>query len=340
MSKRDYYEVLGVEKSATNDDIKKAYRKLAMKYHPDRNLDNPQDAEAKFKEVKEAFEVLEDSQKRQLYDAYGHEGPQQHGFNPNGFAEMFRRHFRQAAQASGNSDARIQLTISLEEAFTGLVKHLKYRRVVGCKTCDGTGSKSKTKSVCSTCNGQGMVTQRLAGFMAQTTCPDCGGSGQSISDPCDDCDGHGKVLDEREGDIRIPAGVRDSTIIRATGAGNVEDDKLPPGDLLVIVTVASHPSYQRMGNDLATRFEIDLVTALIGGKSTLKTLSGESIEVTIPAGTTEGKQMRLRNQGMPIMNTDKRGDLFLIVGTKFPTNLTDDQIKLLQKFKKLEDKKT
>lgn len=336
MNKRDYYEVLGVAKNASDDDIKKAYRKLAMKFHPDRNIDDPIGAEEKFKEVKEAFETLEDSNKRSNYDTYGHEGPQHNHFDSSAFAEAFRRHFgQQAPRPIQNSDVHLRVRITLEEANAGLVKHIKYKRVVGCATCDGTGSKSKTPSKCKACNGTGAVEQNISGFLMRARCNVCQGSGQSIDDPCSDCNGVGTITETREGDIRIPAGVDESVTIRANKGGNQEHVNKEPGDLLVGVIITPHERFQRMANDLACRFEVDFVTAIIGGEKTFITLSGDELVVTIPPGSSEGNQMRLKNQGMTIRNTGSKGDLYLVIGVAFPTSLSDEQKALLVKFKEL-----
>lgn len=340
MAKRDFYEVLGVTKTATAEDIKKAYRSLAMKYHPDRNSEP--DAEDKFKEAKEAYECLSDHAKREAYDQFGHQEPGQHhargGFS--NFEEMFKRHFRQQQQKpqdEPNRPVQQHIELTLEEANSGCVKRVKYQRVVGCKTCDGTGSKSKTPEMCKACNGMGQVVHEpMPGFRVAETCHACHGKGTHVADPCDDCFGSGVKYEYAEGDVRIPSGVTESIIIRSGGKGHQQNPALPPGDLMVHIQILPHHRFQRMGNDLACEIEVDFVTAILGGPARLDTIHGDTLELTIEANTTPGRQLRLKNQGMNKLNSHERGNLFAIVKLKSPTDLTEEQIELLKKFQELE----
>ena len=335
MSKRDYYEILGVEKTASEEDIKKSYRKLAMKFHPDRNPDDPT-AEASFKEAKEAYETLSDANKRASYDQFGHQQP---GRAPNngfgqGFADAFRRHFHQEPQAQTNSDIGLRVQISLEEANGGLSKTIKYKRVVGCKTCDATGSKSKAPEQCKVCGGQGRINRRYgpSTFVVET-CTDCSGKGTKVTDPCGDCNGQGMKQEDAESDVRFPAGSNDNIVIRSHGKGNSEFPNLPSGDLMIHVQVKPHAKFQRMADDLACELPIDFVTAILGGETDIETLEGDKLSVSIPPHTLNGKQLRLKNKGMRKLNSGDKGNLYLIVNITFPTLITDEQKDLLEKFK-------
>lgn len=339
MSKRDYYEVLGVAKTATAEDIKKAYRSLAMKYHPDRNSEP--DAEDKFKEAKEAYEHLSDTDKRAAYDSYGHQDNTHHargGFS--NFEEMFRRHFKQKQQqphVEPNRPAQQHIELTLEEANAGCTKRVKYQRVVGCKTCDATGSKSKAPEMCKACNGMGQVVREpMPGFRIADTCHACMGKGTHVTDPCDDCQGSGLKYEYAEGDIRIPAGATESIIIRSAGKGHQQNVALPPGDLMVHIQILPHQRFQRMGNDLACEIEVDFITAILGGPARLETIHGDTLELTIEANTNPGRQLRLKNQGMNKLNSHERGNLFAVVKLKAPTDLTEEQKELLKKFQELE----
>jgi molecular chaperone DnaJ len=346
MTKRDYYEVLGLAKGASDDDIKKAYRKLAMKYHPDRNPEDPAKAEEAFKEIKEAYETLSDNEKRESYDRYGHTQPGQNGPHGMGgaWAEMFRRFNEQQrrqrqASANRNTSIQIHLEISLEEADIGAKKIVKYKRVVGCKTCDATGSKSKSPEVCKSCNGAGAVNYEMApGFFHQQECNVCNGRGKVAVDPCGDCNGNGVVQEETEGEFTIPAGMDDHVTIKSTGRGNQENPGIPAGDLLIRATTRHHERFHRMVADLACEIKIDPVTMMIGGTNKFKNLRGDVIEVTIPPNSEYGTKLRLKNQGMSKLNTKERGDLYVIPNIKYVT-LDDEQKALLKKFKEIEDAK-
>lgn len=346
MTKRDYYEVLGLAKGASDDDIKKAYRKLAMKYHPDRNPEDPAKAEEAFKEVKEAYETLSEPEKREAYDRFGHAQPGQgahHGFGA-GFAEMFRRFNEQQqrqrqASAQRNTSIQVHVEISLEEADTGAKKIISYKRHVGCKTCDATGSKSKSPETCKSCNGQGVVNYEIApGFFHQQECNVCNGRGKVAVDPCDTCKGQGIVQEESEGEFTIPAGMDDHVTIKSTGRGNQENPSLPAGDLLIRTTTRHHERFYRMASDLGCEIKIDPITMIVGGVSKFKNLRGDTIEVIIPPNSEYGMKFRLKNQGMTKLNTNERGYLFVVPAIRYVTP-TEEQKELLVKFKALEDAK-
>jgi molecular chaperone DnaJ len=334
MTKRDYYEVLGVEKSATDDDIKKAYRKLAMQHHPDRNQDNKEEAEEKFKEIKEAYETLSDANKRANYDQYGHEGAQ---FDQNIFEEFFRRAYGQHAarpqRVRRNAEVREVIQVTLEEVATGVEKQVAYTKASSCHTCEGTGSKSKQKSICKACNGTGGIQQRMGPMVTQATCHQCLGAGESVSDKCGDCGGKGYTTSTHTGTIKVPAGVNHGTLIRVAGHGHKQYDDLPPGDLLVQVVVEDHPRFERHGADLATLIELDFVTAILGGSVVIDTVDGDRIEVTIPEFSETGKQLRIKNKGLPKMNSNEKGHLFCVLKVVMPTSITEEQRALLQKYK-------
>jgi molecular chaperone DnaJ len=333
MSKRDYYEILGVAKAASEEEIKKSYRKLAMKFHPDRNPDNPE-AEASFKEAKEAYEALSNPETREAYDRYGHQENGGHRRGPS-FEDLFRQHFNQANQRPvTNSEVHLQIRITLEEANAGVTKNVKYKKVIGCKTCDCTGSKGKKPDQCKVCSGQGEVARQFGpNTFMRSTCDACNGSGSKVTDPCGPCNGQGHIQEAAEGNIRLPAGSNESIVIRAQGKGNVEHDNLSPGDLMIHVIVAPHERFQRMVDDLACELPVDFVTAILGGEVELKSIDDETLSVTIPAHTGHGKQLRLKNKGMRKLNSGDKGDLYVVVKVVYPSELTAEQKSLLQQFK-------
>lgn len=343
MTKRDYYEVLGLAKNASDEEIKKSYRKLAMKYHPDRNPDDDGTAEAKFKEVGEAYEHLSDAKKREQYDQFGHQesgGSHSHG-GFRGFSDAFHRHFNQRQQRpQQNSPAQVFVDITLEEADTGIAaKRVKYKRAMGCTVCETTGSKSKSPVHCKACNGMGQVNVKMGGFHMPMPCNACDGKGTHVTDPCDTCHGEGQTIENAEGEIRIPPGMNENVMIRAQGRGHQEDPKLPPGDLAVRVHIEDHPRFQRMIDDLATGVEVDPITAMIGGTVQLENLQGDILEVSINPGTEYGSKMRLKNQGMRRLNSSEKGDLYVVPVMKVIKTLTEEQKELLAKFKAIEDAK-
>lgn len=338
MSKRDYYEVLGVDKKASESDIKKSYRKLAMEHHPDRNQGD-KSAEEKFKEVKEAYEALSDPQKRQHYDQVGHADEHQgHGFSQRDFEEMFRRYAAgqggQKTHKHQNSNVQLQVEISLEEAALGLEKTVVYNKAIDCKTCDGTGSKSKTLATCKSCSGSGYVEQRMGPMVTRTTCHNCGGSGKTIDDPCSDCNGNGHTAKKTTGTITIPAGINDGTTIRVGGQGHNETVGLPSGDLLVVIHVTPHKLFERHGKDLARLLEIDFITAILGGTVQIDTIYGDTLEITIPEFSDNGKQLRIKDNGLPGINDKTKGHMYCVIKIVMPTSLTDEQRKTLELYRK------
>jgi molecular chaperone DnaJ len=350
-SKRDYYEVLGVPKGATPDEVKKAYRKLAVQFHPDKN---PGDhtAEEKFKELGEAYDVLGDDQKRAAYDRYGHQAFS--GGMPGGgfhdpmdiFREVFgggggdifesffggsgRRQRRDGPQRG--SDLRYGLEITLEEAAKGVEKELEFERLVACKTCSGTGSKSGggTKQ-CRTCGGVGQVISSRGFFQIQQTCPECHGSGQTISDPCRDCRGVGRNKDKTRIRLKIPAGIEEGSRLRSSGNGDAGPKGGTAGDLYVVISIKDHDLFERDGHDLHCNVPLGYPVAALGGELAVPTLEGR-VNVKVPAGTQNGAVFRLKAQGMKHLESDRKGDLYVHVQIAVPTKLTAEQREKLQEF--------
>jgi len=351
-TQQDLYEVLGVEKNADGGAIKAAYRKLAMKYHPDRNPDNDE-AEAKFKEASFAYEVLKDDQKRAAYDQYGHAafdgstGPAGAGgfeFNMGGsFADIFEEMFGGLGGMRGGggrsrqqrgADIRHDIEISLEEAFKGVEdEEIKISTLETCEVCDGTGAaEGATPQTCPTCHGSGQIRATQGFFTVQRTCPTCGGSGQVISDPCQACGGAGRVQKEKTLHIDVPAGVEDGTRIRVSGAGEAGPNAGPAGDLYVFVTVKSHKIFQRQAQDLLCRVPIPMTLAALGGAIDVPLIDGNRAEVKIPEGTQSGAQFRLRGKGMSVLRSPHRGDMYVEANVETPVKLTKKQKKLMEEF--------
>lgn len=347
MSKRDFYEVLGVSKSANDDEIKKAYRKMAMKYHPDRNPDD-KTAEDKFKEATAAYEILSDKQKRAAYDQYGHAGvdPQAGGGggNPFGggaggfdfgdiFGEMFGGGRQQRAnQPTRGSDLRYDTTITLEEAARGCEKEIRIPSIEECDTCHGSGAKPGTSTkTCHTCNGAGQVNVRQGFFVMQQTCPTCHGRGKIIPSPCTVCRGNGHVEKQKTLSFKIPAGVDEGNRIRLTGEGQIGEHHGPRGDLYVYINVQQHSTFQRAGSDLHCEIPVKFTTTALGGEIEVMTLEG-SISLKIPAETQSGKQFRLRGKGIKNLHGGGYGDLICRIAIETPVNLTDRQKELLREF--------
>jgi len=349
MAKRDYYEVLGVAKNASEDDLKKAYRKLAMKYHPDRNP-NSKDAEEKFKEAKEAYEVLSEPSKREAYDRFGHAGvdPSAGGFGgaggPGGFGgfsdvfgDIFGDIFGAAAGARGGrsnvyrgADLRYSMEVTLEQAAAGYTTEIRVPSWESCETCHGSGAKPGTKpKACNTCGGQGSVRIQQGFFSIQQTCPTCHGSGKVIPDPCATCDGVGRVKKTKTLEVRIPAGIDDGMRIRSAGNGEPGINGGPAGDLYVEIHVREHPVFQREGDDLHCEIPISMVTAALGGKVEVPTLAGRA-EIDLPEGTQTGKTFRLRGKGIKGVRSSYPGDLYAHVQVETPVRLTEKQKKLLR----------
>lgn len=348
MAKRDYYEVLGVERGADEAELKKAYRRLAMKYHPDRNSDN-KSAEEKFKEVNEAYEVLSDAGKRMAYDQYGHAGVDQSmgggaGFGAGGanfsdiFGDVFSDFFgggRGGARGGPQrgSDLRYTLELNLEEAVRGTTVTIRVPTLVHCKTCDGSGAKKGTTPVtCTTCGGIGQVRMQQGFFSVQQTCPRCHGSGKMIADPCPDCHGQGRVEEHKTLSVKVPAGVDSGDRIRLAGEGEAGTLGGPPGDLYVVVSVREHPIFQRDGKHLYCEVPISFADAALGGELEVPTLDGR-VKLKIPEGTQTGKLFRLRGKGVAPVRGGAAGDLMCRVVVETPVNLSKRQRELLEEFR-------
>jgi len=347
MAKRDYYEVLGVSKGASQDEIKKSYRRLAMKFHPDRNKDDA-DAEAKFKEAKEAYEVLKDEERRAAYDRFGHEGLRGRaggagGFNAEGFSDIFGDVFgdifgggrRSASQVFRGADLGYELRLDLERAVAGDTVTIDVPTQVSCDLCHGSGAAKGSDPVkCSTCGGAGQVRMQQGFFSIQQTCPACKGAGTVITDPCRQCHGRGRVAKTRTLNVKVPAGVDDGDRIRLSGEGEAGRNGGPPGDLYVEIRVAPHKIFERSGADLSCEVPIGFATATLGGEVEMPTLDGH-VALKIPPGTQSGKTFRLRGKGVTTVRDARKGDLFVRVAVETPVNLTADQEALLRQFDEL-----
>ncbi|MEZ5607928.1 MAG: molecular chaperone DnaJ [Burkholderiaceae bacterium] len=350
MSKRDYYEVLGVPKNASDDEIKKAYRKLAMKHHPDRNQgEAAATAEAKFKEAKEAYEMLSDPQKKAAYDQYGHAGVDpsmrggQEGFG--GFAEAFGDIFgdifgggraggggRGGRQVYRGADLSYAMEITLEEAAAGKQAQIRIPSWDDCGTCHGSGAKPGTSAkTCTTCNGQGVVQMRQGFFSVQQTCPHCRGTGKIIPEPCTSCHGQGKIKTQKTLEVQIPAGIDDGMRIRSTGNGEPGSNGGPPGDLFIEIRIKKHEIFERDGDDLHCVVPIGFAAAALGGEIEVPTLGGKAA-IEIPEGTQAGKQFRLRGKGVKGVRSSYPGDLYCHISVETPVKLTEHQRKLLKEF--------
>ena len=354
MAKRDYYDVLGVAKNATEEDIKKAYRKLAMKHHPDRNQgDDAKKSEDKFKEAKEAYEMLSDPQKRAAYDQYGHAGvdpsmagagfrggPGAEGFG--GFAEAFGDIFGDIFGGAGGrrgpggqqvyrgADLSYAMEITLEEAAHGKDTQIRIPSWDTCDTCHGSGAKPGTSAkTCTTCNGTGTVHLRQGFFSIQQTCPHCHGSGRVIPDPCLTCNGAGKVKKQRTLEVKIPAGINEGMRIRSVGNGEPGTNGGPPGDLYIEIRIKQHEIFERDGDDLHCTVPVTLTLAALGGSVTVPTLSGKA-EIELPDGTQHGKTFRLRGKGIKGVRSSYPGDLYCHVTVETPVRLTEHQRKMMK----------
>lgn len=347
-TKRDYYEVLGIQRSASDQEIKSAYRKLAMQHHPDRNPDNPA-AEEKFKEVTEAYAVLADSEKRSLYDRYGHAavssagGP---GFDPSsfqdfgdilgevfGFDNLFGgRGGGRRSRAQRGDDLREDLTLEFEESVFGIQTQVSVRRRETCEACHGSGSAGgKAPVTCRTCQGHGQVRYQQGFFSIARTCTSCGGSGSMITDPCAACGGEGRVLQHRQVDTNVPAGVENGTKIRFAGLGDAGRLGGPPGDLYIFLHVKDHPVFERQGNDLHCVIPISFPQAALGAELMVPTMESDH-KLKIPEGTQSGTTFRIRNKGVPELNGRGKGDLLVKVRIQTPAKLSKRQRELLQEF--------
>lgn len=345
MSKRDYYEVLGVGRDASEREIKKAYKRLAMKFHPDRNPGDKA-AEASFKEVKEAYEILTDSDKKAAYDQFGHAGVDPNrgggGFGGNAdFGDVFGDVFGDIfgggrrggqRQAARGSDLRYNLELSLEEAVRGLTKELRIPTLAACDACDGSGAKKgSSPTTCGTCHGQGQVQMRQGFFAVQQACPTCHGRGKIIKDPCNKCHGEGRVEKSKTLSVKIPAGVDTGDRIRLSGEGEAGEFGAPAGDLYVQVTVREHAIFVRDGNNLYCEVPISFSTAALGGEIEVPTLDGK-VNLKIPSETQTGRMFRLRGKGVKSVRSHAVGDLLCKVVMETPVNLSDKQKELLREF--------
>lgn len=358
MSKRDFYEVLGIAKGASAEDIKKAYRKLAMQFHPDRNPDEPT-AEQKFREVNEAYDVLKDEQKRAAYDRFGHAAFEQgRGFGgggpggdfhfASGFADIFDEMFGDfmggrrggGAQARG-SDLRYNLEISLEDAFSGKSVEIKVPSSVSCEACKGTGGAGGAAPIeCASCRGAGKVRATQGFFTIERTCPTCHGMGKVIKDPCRPCGGHGRIRKEKALSVAVPPGVEDGTRIRLSGEGEPGMRGAPSGDLYIFLAVQPHRLFRREGANIHCRVPLTMVTATLGGAIEVPSIDGSRAKLSIPAGTQSGHQFRLRGKGMSVLRSPARGDMFVEAMVETPVNLTKRQEELLREFETAGGKET
>lgn len=355
MSKRDYYETLGVVRGASADEIKKGFRTKAKELHPDSNPDNP-NAESEFKEANEAYEVLKDAEKKAAYDRYGHAafeggmgGARQghHGQGNGDFASAFSDVFDDLfgdfmggrggggprSRAQRGSDLRYSLRVSLEDAFTGLQKTITVPTSVSCEKCSGTGSESGVEPVaCPTCSGMGKVRAQQGFFTVERTCPTCSGTGQLIKNPCSECSGAGRTEKNRSLSVNIPAGVETGNRIRLSGEGEAGLRGGPAGDLYIFIEVENHTIFERDGVNLQCRIPVSMVSASLGGDIEVPTIDGGRSRVKIPAGSQSGRQMRLRGKGMPALRGGPTGDMFIELAVETPVNLTSRQKEILREF--------
>jgi molecular chaperone DnaJ len=351
MSKRDFYEVLGVTRACDEKTLKAAFRKLAMQFHPDRN-NGDQAAEVKFKEVNAAYECLRDPQKRAAYDRFGHAAFEQGGMGgqgfPNDFAASMSNIFdevfgdfmgRRGGNRSGGrergSDLRYNMEISLEEAYVGKTAEIEVPTKVVCTSCSGSGSKrGSSPKVCPSCDGSGRVRAASGYFSIERTCPTCQGRGEVISDPCLECNGAGRVTEQRKLSVNIPAGIEDGTRIRLGGEGEAGLRGGPAGDLYIFLSIRPHEFFQRDGADIFCRVPISFTTAALGGEFNVPQIDGSMTRVKVPEGSQTGKQFRLRGKGMPVLRTAKVGDMYIQIVVETPSNLTRRQRELLEEFEK------
>lgn len=352
--KRCYYETLSVSKGADADELKKAFRKLAMQYHPDRNPGD-KEAESKFKEINEAYDVLRDENRRATYDRYGHAafengggrgGAAGGGFGGFDFADVFEEMFgdifggggrggqqRGSARGARGNDLRADLDITLEEAFTGAKSDIQIVTQVQCDACEGSGAAHGSKPItCPTCQGAGKQRMQQGFFMVERTCGTCGGGGKVIKDPCVECNGSGRKRKERRLEVSIPAGVEDGTRIRLSGEGEAGARGAPPGDLYVFLTVKPHKFFQRDGANIYGRIPIRLATAALGGEVEVPTIEGGRAKITIPAGTQNGHRFRIKGKGMSILRSELRGDMQVEIYVEVPVKLSRKQKELLEEF--------
>jgi molecular chaperone DnaJ len=348
MAKQDFYELLGVQRGASAEELKKAYRKLAMLHHPDRNPGDKA-AETKFKELSEAYEILKDDQKRAAYDRFGHAafengggtGAGGFGFaNAGGFADIFDEMFgefmggQRGGQGQGRgSDLRYNLEISLEEAFKGKQTNVRVPTLTACETCQGSGAQPGSKPVnCATCKGHGRVRAQQGFFTIERTCPSCQGAGRVIEKPCRSCAGQGRVRKEKTLAVNIPPGVEDGTRIRLAGEGEIGMRGAAAGDLYIFLSLVPHRLFQRDGANIHCKVPIPMATAALGGTIEVPSIDGGRAKVTVPAGTQTGHQFRLKAKGMSVLRSTQRGDMYVHAVIETPMNLTKRQQELLKEF--------
>ena len=356
MSKRDYYEVLGLSKGASADEIKKGYRSKAKELHPDRNTSDPS-AESKFKEANEAYDVLKDPERKAAYDRFGHAafeggmgggGGQRQGDFSSAFSDVFDDLFGDfmgggqrgggRSRASRGSDLRYNLEISLEDAYSGLQKSINVPTSVQCSPCNGSGAAGGSEpSTCPTCSGMGKVRASQGFFTVERTCPSCSGMGQVISNPCSSCGGQGRSNKDRSLSVNVPAGVETGTRIRLSNEGEAGLRGGPAGDLYIFIEVREHKIFQRDGNSLFCRIPVSMSGAALGGDIEVPTMDGGRSRVKIPAGSQSGRQMRLRGKGMPAIKSVQKGDMFIEIAVETPVNLTSKQRELLREFEALSE---
>jgi molecular chaperone DnaJ len=352
--RRDFYEILGVSKTCTDADMKAAFRKAAMLHHPDRN---PGDAEAehKFKEVNEAYQILSDSQKRAAYDRYGHAAFEGGGFGGGAegfgasmadifddlFGDMMGRRSGRTGGAARGSDLRYNLEVTLEEAFAGKTANLTLPTSIVCDACSGSGAKAGAKPrACPTCGGYGRVRAQQGFFSIERTCPHCHGQGEIIDNPCGTCSGSGRITRERNLAVNVPAGVEDGTRIRLAGEGEAGLRGGPQGDLYIFIAMKPHPFFQRDGADLFCRVPISMVQAALGGEIVVRSVDAEEAKIKIPEGTQSGKQFKVKSKGMPVLRSRDVGDLYIQVTVETPQSLTKRQRELLTEFDALSSHST
>jgi molecular chaperone DnaJ len=348
--KADFYSTLGVNKGASDGELKSAYRKLAMQFHPDRNPGD-EHAEHKFKEINEAYETLKDPQKRAAYDRFGHAAFENGGMGGangfgGGFADIFEEFFgdmmggrRRSGGRDRGADLRYNMEISLEEAFAGKTAQIRVPASMTCEDCSGSGAKAGTQpTTCPMCTGTGRVRATQGFFSIERACPQCQGRGQIIEDPCPKCSGQGRVIEDRSLSVNIPAGIEDGTRIRLAGEGEAGLRGGPTGDLYIFLSVKPHEFFQRDGSDLYCKVPISMTTAALGGAFEVTTLDGTQTRVKVPEGTQNGSQFRLKGKGMPVLRQPTLGDLYIQVAVETPQNLTRRQRELLEEFEGISSK--
>jgi molecular chaperone DnaJ len=331
MSKRDYYEVLGVNRQASEEEIKSAYRTNAMKYHPDRNKNK--DAEGKFKEASEAYAVLSDPEKKDTYDRYGHNAPQGFGIPPWGInpEELFRNFWGTQSRARSNSDLKVVVKISLRESARGVKKDISFERYTSCKLCKGEGGK---RVPCVACAGYGRMERSHGMMRIVTTCPTCGGSGTRVSEPCSECNADGVVADRPSVTIDIPAGASTGDSLRVSNQAHQEDTSIPRGDVYVVIHVTDDSVFRRNGEHVICSKSVSYMQACLGASVEVPTIYDDKIILKIPAGAKHGQVLKVKGHGLPILRTKRKGDQFVELHITIPENLSEESIKLLKEFDK------